>query len=86
MRRTFPASDRTDGTGRVCSMSRSGNYWDKAAMESFFSSLQAEQTARKTCRTRDEAKAEVFDYRERLYHAKGRHSTIGYLKPAAFEE
>jgi transposase InsO family protein len=42
-------------------MSRSGNVWDNAAMESFFSSLKTERTARKTYRTRDEAKADVFD-------------------------
>jgi transposase-like protein len=43
--------------GVVCSMSRSGNGWDNAAMESFFSSLKTERTARKTYRTRDEARA-----------------------------
>jgi putative transposase len=66
--------------GVVCSMSRSGNVWDNAAMESFFSSLKTERTARKTYRTRDEAKADVFDYIERFYNAKRRHSTIGYMK------
>jgi transposase InsO family protein len=45
--------------GAVCSMSRSGNVWDNAAMESFFSSLKTERTARKPYRTRDEAKADV---------------------------
>jgi integrase-like protein len=44
--------------GISCSMSRSGNVWDNAAMESFFSSLKTERTARKTYRTRDEAKAD----------------------------
>ncbi len=39
--------------GVVCSMSRSGNVWDNAAMEGFFSSLKTERTARKTYRTRD---------------------------------
>ena len=43
--------------GVICSMSRSGNVWDNAAMESFFSSLKTERTARKTYRTRDEAKS-----------------------------
>jgi putative transposase len=75
-----------DASGVVCSMSRSGNCWDNAAMESFFSSLKTERTARKTYRTRDEAKADVFDYIERFYNAKRRHSTIGYLSPVAFEE
>ena len=72
--------------GVSCSMSRSGNVWDNAAMESFFSSLKTERTARKTYRTRDQAKADVFDYIERFYNAKRRHSTLGYLSPMAFEK
>jgi putative transposase len=52
--------------GDVCSMSRSGNIWDDAAMESFFWSLKTERTARKMYRTRDAAKADVFDYIERF--------------------
>jgi putative transposase len=71
--------------GVVCSMSRSGNVWDNAAMESFFSSLKTERTSSKTYRTRDQAKADVFDYIERFYNAKRRHSTIGYLSPMEFE-
>src|SRR5579862_275599 len=71
--------------GIVCSMSRSGNVWDTAAMESFFSSLKTERTARKTYRTRDQAKADVFDYIECFYNVKRRHSTIGYLSPMEFE-
>jgi putative transposase len=68
--------------GVVCSMSRSGNVWDNAAMESFFSSLKTERTARRLYRTRDEAKADVFDTssastirnagtRDRLYEPHG---------------
>jgi putative transposase len=72
-------------SGIVCSMSRSGNVWDNAAMESFFSSRKTERTARKTYRTRNEAKADVFDYIERFYNAIRRHSTIGYLSPVEFE-
>ena len=64
--------------GVVCSMSRSGNVWDNAAMESFFSSLKTERTGRKTYRTRDEARADVFDYIERFYNPKRRHSTEPY--------
>jgi putative transposase len=71
--------------GVICSMSRSVNVWDNAAMESFFSSLKTERTARKTYRTRDQAKADVFDYIERFYNAKRRHSTIGYRSPMEFE-
>ena len=72
-------------SGIVCSMSRSGNVWDNSAMESFFSSLKTERTARKTYRTRNEAKADVFDYIERFYNLTRRHSTIGYLSPVEFE-
>ncbi len=64
--------------GVVCSMSRSGNVWDNAAMESFFSSLKTERTARKTYRTDDEAKADVFDYIERFYNAKRRWPAPGF--------
>src|SRR5260370_8620504 len=71
--------------GVVCSMSRSGNVWDNAEMESFFSSLKTERTGRKTYRTRDEARADVFDYIERFYNPKPTHSTIGYLSPMEFE-
>ena len=71
--------------GIVCSMSRSGNVWDNAAMERFFSSLKTERTEGKTYRTRDEARADVFDYIERFYNTIRRHSTIGYLSPVEFE-
>lgn len=74
-----------NGNGVTCSMSRSGNVWDNAAMESFFSSLKTERTARKTYRTRDQAKADVFDYIERFYNPRRRHSTLGYLSPIEFE-
>jgi putative transposase len=59
-------------------MSRAGNVWDNAAMESFFSSLKTERTGA-IYRTRDEAGADVFGYIERFYNSKRRHSTIGYL-------
>jgi putative transposase len=71
--------------GVICSMSRSGNVWDNAAMESFFSSLKTERTGRKPYRTRDDAKSDVFDYIERFYNPKRRHSTISYLSPMEFE-
>ena len=71
--------------GVTCSMSRSGNVWDNAAMESFFSSLKTERVASKTYRSRNDAKADVFDYIERFYNPKRRHSTIGYLSPMEFE-
>ena len=69
----------------ACSMSRSGNVWDNAAMESFFSSLKTERICRKVYQTRNAARADVFDYIERFYNTTRRHSTIGYLSPVEFE-
>ncbi|WP_371212523.1 IS3 family transposase [Methylocystis sp. ATCC 49242] len=72
--------------GVVCSMSRSGNVWDNAAMESFFSSLKTERIGKKLYRTPDDARADVFDYVERFYNPVRRHSTIGYVSPVEFEK
>jgi putative transposase len=80
-----PFQKLTADHGITCSMSRSGNVWDNAAMESFFSSLKAERTRHKMYRTRDEARADVFDYIERFYNPQRRHSTIGYVSPMEFE-
>jgi putative transposase len=66
-------------------MSRSGNVWDNAAMESFFSSLKTERIGKKIYRTRAQAKADVFDYIECFYNPTRRHSTLGYLSPIDFE-
>ena len=71
--------------GVDCSMSRSGNVCDNAAMESFFSSLKTERIGRKVYRTRDAARADVFDYIERFYNTIRRHSTNGYLSRVEFE-
>lgn len=71
--------------GITCSMSRQGDVWDNSAMESFFSSLKIERVNRKIYRTRDEARADVFDYVERFYNPRRRHSTLGYVSPAEFE-
>ena len=66
-------------------MSRSGNVWDNAAMEGFFSSLKTERTASKVFRTRNQARADVFDYIECFCNATRGHSTLGYLSPAESE-
>ena len=54
-------------------------------MVSFFSSLKTERTARKVYRTRNDARADVYDYIERFYNPRRRHSTLGYLSPMGFE-
>ena len=66
-------------------MSRRGNCWDNAAMESFFRSLKKECIRKRIYKTRDMARADVFDYIERFYNPKRRHSTIGYLSPMEFK-
>ncbi|SMC94688.1 Integrase core domain-containing protein [Novosphingobium sp. B1] len=71
--------------GVTCSMSRSGNVWDNAAMESFFSSLKTERIGKKVYRTRAQAKADVFDNVECFYNPTRRHSTLGYISPIDFE-
>ncbi len=72
--------------GITCSMSRRGDCWDNAAMESFFSTLKRERVSAKQYRTRDEARADIFDYIERFYNPRRRHSTIGYVSPVEYEK
>ena len=74
-----------DAHGIICSTSRRGNCWDNVAMESFFATLKTERLSRKIYRTRDDLRADVFDYIERFYSPKRIHSTIGYLSPVQFE-
>src|ERR1700733_1227283 len=81
--RAVPAADGRQW--HSLSMSRSGNVWDNAAMESFFSSLKTERIGKKVYRSRDAARVDVFDYIERFYNTIRRHSTIGYLSPVEFE-
>ena len=67
-------------------MNSSGDVWDNSAMESFFASLKVERVNRRVYATRKEAKADVFDYVERFYNPRRRHSTLGYLSPADYEK
>lgn len=71
--------------GITCSMSRRGNCWDNAAMESFFSALKTELLSKKHYRTRDELRADVFYYIEKFYNARRRHSTIGNISSVRFD-
>ena len=72
--------------GAVCSMSRTGNCWDNAPTESFFSSLKRECVYRHRFATRSEARTIVFAWIEVWYNRKRRHSALGYLSPDAFEQ
>jgi putative transposase len=71
--------------GITCSMSRRGDCWDNAAMESFFSTMKFERASRKSYANRDQARADLFDYIERFYNPRRRHSSLGYLSPVKFE-
>jgi len=51
-----------------------------------FSSLKTERVEQKTRRSRDEARADVFDYIERFYNPRRRHSTLGYLSPIDYKK
>jgi putative transposase len=69
--------------GIICSMSRRGNCWDNAVMESFFSTVKSELAERFD--SHGEAKMALFDYIEVFYNQRRRHSTLGQISPAAFE-
>jgi transposase InsO family protein len=71
--------------GIVCSMSRKGNCWDNAAVESFFGTLKREAVRGRPFASREEARSVVFEYIEVWYNRKRRHSSLGYLSPEQFE-
>jgi transposase InsO family protein len=70
----------------VASMSRAGNCYDNAAMESFFGTLKCELIHDRRYRTRAEARQDIFEYIEVFYNRERRHSSLGYLSPVAYEE
>jgi len=72
-----------DARGITCSMSRRGDCYDNAVMESFFSTVKSELADRFA--SFSEAKMELFDYIEVFYNQRRRHSTLGQISPAAFE-
>ena len=71
--------------GLTQSMSRKANCYDNAMIESFWSTLKTESTARKHFKTRAEARLAVFDFIECFYNPHRRHSSIGGVSPVAFE-
>jgi putative transposase len=71
--------------GMLPSMSRSGNCYDNAVMESFFGTLKTELIYHEQYKTRAQAKLSIFEYVEVFYNRQRRHSAIGYQSPEAFE-
>ena len=67
------------------SMSRRGNGWDNACVESFFGTLKCELIYHRQYRTRDEATQGIFEYIDVFYNRLRRHSTLGYHSPTEFE-
>jgi putative transposase len=71
--------------GMRCSMSRKGDCWDNAPVESFFGTLKQELVFHETYPTRFHARQSIFDYIERFYNRRRLHSTLGYKSPADYE-
>jgi transposase InsO family protein len=69
----------------TCSMSRTGNCYDNAVMESFWATLKTEEVYRNDYLTRKQATAAIFNYIEIFYNPQRRHSALGYVSPEAFE-
>lgn len=69
----------------TCSMSRKGDCWDNAVVESFFKSLKVECVNRYKFRSREEARRVIFDYIEVFYNRQRLHSYLGYRTPAEHE-
>jgi putative transposase len=72
--------------GIDCSMSGVGQCWDNAPMESFFASLKKELVHHEDYQSRAQARASIFEYIEAFYNPKRRHSSLGYLSPAEYEQ
>jgi transposase InsO family protein len=83
---TYASEDYQDvlvARGIICSMSRRGNCYDNAVMESFFSTVKSELADQFA--SNGDAKMELFDYIEVFYNQRRRHSTLGQISPAAIE-
>ena len=78
--------DLLDDNKVVCSMSRKGNCWDNACVESFFGNLKAEWVKEKIYETFEDGKKDIFNYIEVFYNRKRRHKTLGYVSPVVYEE
>jgi len=72
--------------GILCSMSRKGNCWDNAVMESFYRTLKVELIYQKTYETRRQARRDIFEYIEIFYNRERLHSSLGYYSPEEYEK
>jgi transposase InsO family protein len=72
--------------GMLCSMSRKGDCWDNAPMESFFGSMKTELNCEDAFKTRQNAKNAIFSFIEGFYNGQRLHSAIGYRSPDQMEQ
>lgn len=83
---SFDFQKALEQAGVTCSMSSTGNCYDNAAMESFFSSLKVECLQGRRYQTREQARSDLFDWIESWYNRKRRHSYLGYVSPEEYEK
>lgn len=83
---SFDFQKALEVAGGICSMSGKGNCYDNAAMESFFSSLKVECIQGRVYESRKQARSDLFDWIERWYNRKRRHSYLGYVSPEQYEK
>ena len=77
---------RLEQAGMIVSMSRKGNCWDNAAMESFFGSLKEECVGNAIYSSHEQARQSLFEYLEVYYNRQRRHSSLGYVSPLTYEQ
>ena len=70
----------------ICSMSRKGDCWDNAPLESFFGTLKTERVHCSDYKTREQARKDIVDYIEMFYNSRRLHSYLGYVSPMDFEK
>ncbi len=83
---SYEVRNSLNGYKMIQSMSRKGNCYDNAVMESFFHTLKSEFVSFEQFHTRQEAKMKIFEYIEIFYNRQRSHSTIGYVSPVEFEQ
>jgi transposase InsO family protein len=83
---SYAYQDLLTGYGILQSMSRSGNCWDNAYMESFFGTLKTELVHGEKYRSKLEARLSIFEYVEVFYNRFRRHSALGYKSPEQYQE
>ena len=69
----------------ICSMSRKGDCWDNAVVESFFGSLKQEHVQWRNYQSRHEAQQDILDYISMFYNSRRLHSYLGYMSPNDYE-